>query len=132
MPGTEGTICRAVAAQLRNRRLDVCLGRELRRSGDPNAYSELVGLYRLNRSWIAERGARLAGRDDRAYREYSREEQRRQEGCPARKALLIQSIQATSSNSERRTPELIPNSACRIPIPSTCSRPHASWVFAAA
>ena len=32
-----------------------------------------------------ERGARLARRDDREYREYLREEQRRQPGCPARK-----------------------------------------------
>ena len=37
--------------------------------------------------WISERGARLARRDDREYREYLREEQRRQPGCPARKAL---------------------------------------------
>ena len=34
---------------------------------------------------FSERGARLARRDDRAYREYVREEQRRQAGCPARK-----------------------------------------------
>ena len=32
-----------------------------------------------------ERGARMARRDDREYREYSREEQRSQPGCPARK-----------------------------------------------
>ncbi len=31
------------------------------------------------------RGARLARRDDRAYREYLRKEQRSQTGCPARK-----------------------------------------------
>jgi hypothetical protein len=37
----------------------------------------------------------MARRDDRAYREYSREEQHRQPGCPARKTLLIQPIQAT-------------------------------------
>ena len=31
-----------------------------------------------------ERGARIARRDDREYREYTREEQRREAGCPAR------------------------------------------------
>ena len=31
-----------------------------------------------------ERGARIARRDDREYREYAREEQRREAGCPAR------------------------------------------------
>jgi hypothetical protein len=33
---------------------------------------------------MAERGARLARRDERAYREYVSEEQRSQTGCPAR------------------------------------------------
>src|SRR5687767_10146035 len=33
---------------------------------------------------VAERGARLARRDDREYRPYLREEQRSQAGCPAR------------------------------------------------
>jgi hypothetical protein len=45
---------------------------------------------------IPERGARLARRDDREYREYLREEQRRQAGCPARKALYRWPGQATS------------------------------------
>ena len=36
---------------------------------------------------ISERGARMARRDDRGYREYLREEQGSQPGCPARKAL---------------------------------------------
>jgi len=39
----------------------------------------------------------MARRDDREYREYLSEEQRRQPGCPARKVLLIQLIRATSS-----------------------------------
>ncbi|HET9199473.1 MAG TPA: hypothetical protein VFO84_00670 [Dehalococcoidia bacterium] len=44
------------------------------------------------RSWslverISERGARVARREERAYREYLSDEQRRQAGCPARKAL---------------------------------------------
>ena len=52
--------------------------------------------------------------DDRAYREYVSEEQRRQprgpqlasrvgveEGCPARKPVLLQQIQATSSTLRR-------------------------------
>jgi hypothetical protein len=33
---------------------------------------------------MLERGARLARRDEREYREYLSEEQRRQAGCPAR------------------------------------------------
>ena len=45
------------------------------------------GLYRLNEDQIAERGARMARRDDREYRQYLREEQRSQPGCLARKAL---------------------------------------------
>ncbi len=36
---------------------------------------------------VPRRGPRLARRDDRGYREYLREEQRSQPGCPARKAL---------------------------------------------
>jgi hypothetical protein len=42
------------------------------------------GRSTLNEDQIAERGARMARRDDREYREYLREEQRRQPGCPAR------------------------------------------------
>src|SRR5687768_9592467 len=38
----------------------------------------------------------MARRDDREYRLYLREEQRRQPGCPARKALLIQLRPATN------------------------------------
>ncbi len=37
----------------------------------------------------------MARRDDREYREYSREEQRRHPGCPARKPILDQRRQAT-------------------------------------
>jgi hypothetical protein len=54
------------------------------------------GLSSLNKDQIAERGARLARRDDRAYREYVREEQRRQPGCPAREVVLDQPRHATS------------------------------------
>ena len=43
------------------------------------------------------RGARLARHDEGAYRQYSTEEQRSQAGCPARKALAIPLLQATSS-----------------------------------
>jgi hypothetical protein len=38
----------------------------------------------------------MARRDDRAYREYVREEQRRQPGCPAREVVLDQPRHATS------------------------------------
>jgi hypothetical protein len=54
------------------------------------------GLSRLNEDWIPERGARMARRDDREYRKYLREEQRRQPGCPARKPVLDQRGQATT------------------------------------
>jgi len=37
--------------------------------------------------WMSERGARVARREERAYWEYSSDEQRRQSGCPARQAL---------------------------------------------
>ena len=50
----------------------------------------------LNGDQIAERGARMARRDDREYREYLREEQRRQPGCPAREVVLDQRGRATS------------------------------------
>ena len=53
------------------------------------------GLSSLNEDQIAERGARMARRDDRAYREYVSEEQRRQPGCPAREVVLDQREQAT-------------------------------------
>jgi hypothetical protein len=39
----------------------------------------------------------MARRDDREYREYLREEQRSQPGCPAREVVLDQPIQATRS-----------------------------------
>jgi len=58
------------------------------------------GLFTLNEDRIAERGARMARRDDRAYREYVREEQRSQPGCPARKPVLDQREQATSLTKE--------------------------------
>ena len=47
--------------------------------------SDASGLYRLNEDQIAERGARMARRDDREYREYLKEEQRRPRGCIARR-----------------------------------------------
>ena len=51
----------------------------------------------LNEGQIAERGARLARRDDREYREYLKEEQRSQPGCPAREVVLDQRVRATRS-----------------------------------
>jgi hypothetical protein len=51
----------------------------------------------LNKDQIAERGARMARRDDREYREYLREEQRRQPGCPAREVVLDQRVRVTRS-----------------------------------
>ena len=54
------------------------------------------GLSTLKKDQIAERGARLARRDDRECREHVREEQRSQQGCPAREVVLDQRGQATS------------------------------------
>src|SRR5258706_11667376 len=56
----------------------------------------------LNKDQIAERGARMARRDDREYREYLREEQRRQPGCPAREVVLDQRGRATSGKEIQR------------------------------
>ena len=58
----------------------------------------------LNEDQIAERGARMARRDDREYPEYLMEEQRSQPGCPAREVVLDQRGQATSGprRHERR------------------------------
>src|SRR5688572_23077915 len=53
------------------------------------------GLSALNRDQIAERGAWMARRDDREYREYLREEQRGQPGCPVREVVPDQRGQAT-------------------------------------
>jgi hypothetical protein len=74
------------------------------------------GLYPLNEDQIAERGARLARRDDREYREYLREEQRRQTGCPAREVVLDQRIQATRSMLPVAAPPMLQASA-RSPAP---------------
>ena len=64
------------------------------------------GLFTLNEDRIPARGARIARRDDRGYREYLREEQRREAGCPARKPVLDQREQATSTTlSHHRIPE---------------------------
>jgi Glycosyltransferase family 87 len=53
------------------------------------------GPYTVNKDQIAERGARLARRDDREYREYLREEQRGQPGCPAREVVFDQRVRVT-------------------------------------
>src|SRR4051812_45411358 len=54
------------------------------------------GLSTLNKYQIAERGARMTRRVHREYREYLREAQRSQPGCPAREVVLDQRGQATS------------------------------------
>jgi uncharacterized protein len=59
------------------------------------------GLSTLNKDQIAERGARVARRDDRECREYLREEQRSQPGCPAREVDLDQRGPATRQRSFR-------------------------------
>jgi glycosyltransferase involved in cell wall biosynthesis len=59
------------------------------------------GLPRSNKDQIPERGARMARRDDREYREYLREEQRSQPGCPARKLALDRPRPATGLGAAR-------------------------------
>ena len=63
------------------------------------------GVSPLNEDQIADRGARLARRDDREYREYLREEQRGQPGCPARAVVLDQRTHATRQRSTADDPE---------------------------
>src|SRR5204862_6080927 len=58
--------------------------------------NSISGPSTLNEDQIAERGARMARRDDREYREYLSEEQRSQPGCPAREVVLDQRGRATS------------------------------------
>jgi hypothetical protein len=49
----------------------------------------------------------MARRDDREYREYLREEQRRQPGCPAREVGLDQRGQATRMQDGESTDERV-------------------------
>ena len=49
-----------------------------------------------------QRGARIARREERAYWPYVSDEERREAGCPARQALLIQRRQATSATRGMR------------------------------
>ena len=66
------------------------------------------GLFTLNEDQIAERGARMARRDDREYRKYLREEQRSQPGCPAREVVLDQREQATLMSFEELHGAFVP------------------------
>src|SRR5688500_20114427 len=54
-------------------------------ASDSAYYLGSSGLSSLKQYWIPERGARMARRDDREYREYLRKEQRSQRGCIARR-----------------------------------------------
>src|SRR6266550_7306203 len=82
------------------------LGQECEQNGEDDRHRRTwtSGPSTLNEDQIVERGARMARRDDRAYREYVREEQRRQPGCPAREVVLDQRGRATChcSTPERR------------------------------
>src|SRR5438067_11385281 len=87
------------------RKSDVSRSRPARCSYGPrflSAQRRTSGLSTLNEDQIAERGARMARRDDREYREYLREEQRSQPGCPAREVVLDQRGQATSPPERHR------------------------------
>jgi hypothetical protein len=59
------------------------------------------GASTLKRGQIAERGARLARREERAYWARESDEQRRQPGCPAREAAPLQRGLATIEGQER-------------------------------
>jgi hypothetical protein len=54
------------------------------------------GLSPLKQYRLPERGARIARREERAYWVYVSDEQRREAGCPARQAVLVQRRQATN------------------------------------
>jgi hypothetical protein len=60
--------------------------------------AEASGVSRLNQDQNAERGARMARRDDREDREYLSEEQRSQPGCPAREVVLDHPRHATKGH----------------------------------
>jgi len=60
------------------------------------------GPFSLNECWLPERGARMARREDREYREHLREEQHRQPGCPAPKPVLERRRQAAKTCEVRR------------------------------
>jgi hypothetical protein len=63
----------------------------------------------------------MARRDDREYREYLREEQRSQPGCPAREVVLDQPMQATrlGAVASRSTRILLKLLAASVHRPST-------------
>ena len=60
--------------------------------------------HTVNKDQIAERGARMARRDDREYREYLREEQRSQSGCPAREVVLDHRMRAVGFAAASASP----------------------------
>ena len=79
------------------------------------------GLSTLKEDQIAERGARLARREERAYWAYVSDEQRRQTGCPAREVVLLQRGQATSRELSRihpMVPSLIVDRICETGDPT--------------
>src|SRR3954465_1361978 len=65
---------------------------------------------------LPERGARIARREKRAYWAYVSDEQRREAGCPARQAVVLQRGRATS-----RPSTLTPDPICSLPSVFTCT-----------
>src|SRR5438105_3080648 len=63
----------------------------------PQSPRSSSGLSSLNQYRLPERGARIARREERAYRRYVSDEQRREAGRPARQAVVIRRGQATSA-----------------------------------
>ena len=58
----------------------------------------------LNRYWMPERGARIARREEGACWAQVSDEQRREAGCPARQAVVIQRGRATRLLSGEEVP----------------------------
>ena len=70
-----------------------------------------------------KRGARIARRDDREYREYSRKEQRREAGCPARNTWSYLGIGALSDVRRSNLPATLVLSLALLASPSTLAAP---------
>ena len=62
-----------------------------------NADAADSGPSTLKKDQIAERGARIARREERANREFVSDEQRSDPGCPAREVVLVQRGRATKA-----------------------------------
>ena len=74
-----------------------CLSQDDRPAGGRAEVVETSGLSSLNQYRMPARGARIARREERACWAQVSDEQRREPGCPARQAVVIQRGRATRS-----------------------------------